>query len=98
MGDKCKQNDDFFIRHYTDSDSSENSSKVGSIAENNDFDRDSFDKHSTGNGLRNYAMENMECLSCELESESCHGCSDGVSRKCEPFSKPFSIWTDAAGK
>ena len=78
LGDKCKQNDDFLIRHYTDSDSSENSSKDGSIAEDNDFDSDSFDKHSTGNGLGNDSVENMECLSCDLESESSQECSDGA--------------------
>ena len=78
LGDKCNQNDDFLIRHYTDSDSSENSSKDGSIAEDNDFDSDSVDKHSTGNELGNDSVENMECLSCDLESKSCHECSDGA--------------------
>lgn len=85
LGNKCKQNDDFRIKHYTDSDSSENSSKDMSTAEDNDFDSDSSDELATGDVLGNDCMENIECLPCDLESESCDECSDGASSKCEPL-------------
>ena len=67
------------FKNYADHNSSENSSKYENITKDNDFNSDSSDKHSTSDAVANDFMENIECLSSDLES--CDEWSDDASSK-----------------